>query len=60
MVKGGAEVESAGSGPTAKTTCTGVGVVRKVLDQGQSGDKVGVLLRGMKREEVERGKVLAK
>jgi elongation factor Tu len=45
---------------TAKTTCTGVEMFRKLLDQGQAGDNVGVLLRGTKREEVERGQVLAK
>src|SRR5207244_7836987 len=46
--------------PTLKTVCTGVEMFRKLLDQGQAGDNVGVLLRGTKREEVERGQVLAK
>ncbi|MCC6915287.1 MAG: elongation factor Tu, partial [Rhodospirillaceae bacterium] len=46
--------------PTVKTTCTGVEMFRKLLDEGQAGDNVGVLLRGTKREEVERGQVLAK
>ncbi|MCX7150329.1 MAG: elongation factor Tu, partial [Rhodocyclales bacterium] len=46
--------------PTVKTICTGVEMFRKLLDQGQAGDNVGVLLRGTKREEVERGQVLAK
>ena len=46
--------------PTAKTICTGVEMFRKLLDQGQAGDNVGILLRGTKREEVERGQVLAK
>ena len=46
--------------PTVKTVCTGVEMFRKLLDQGQAGDNVGVLLRGTKREEVERGQVLAK
>ena len=46
--------------PTVKTTCTGVEMFRKLLDQGQAGDNVGVLLRGTKREEVERGQVLCK
>ena len=46
--------------PTIKTTCTGVEMFRKLLDQGQAGDNVGILLRGTKREEVERGQVLAK
>ena len=54
------EVEIVGIRPTAKTTCTGVEMFRKLLDQGQAGDNVGVLLRGTKREEVERGQVLAK
>ena len=54
------EVEIVGIKPTVKTTCTGVEMFRKLLDQGQAGDNVGVLLRGTKREEVERGQVLAK
>ncbi len=54
------EVEIIGLKPTVKTTCTGVEMFRKLLDEGQAGDNVGVLLRGTKREEVERGQVLAK
>ena len=54
------EVEIVGLRPTQKTTCTGVEMFRKLLDQGQAGDNVGILLRGTKREEVERGQVLAK
>jgi elongation factor Tu len=60
VVKVGEEVEIVGIKPTVKTTCTGVEMFRKLLDQGQAGDNVGVLLRGTKREEVERGQVLAK
>ncbi|HVL57234.1 MAG TPA: elongation factor Tu [Burkholderiaceae bacterium] len=60
IVKVGDEIEIVGIRPTAKTTCTGVEMFRKLLDQGQAGDNVGVLLRGTKREEVERGQVLAK
>ena len=60
IVKVGEEVEIVGIRPTAKTTVTGVEMFRKLLDQGQAGDNVGVLLRGTKREEVERGQVLAK
>ncbi|MFZ5465287.1 MAG: elongation factor Tu [Pseudomonadota bacterium] len=60
IVKVGDEVEIVGLRPTTKTTCTGVEMFRKLLDQGQAGDNVGVLLRGTKREEVERGQVLAK
>jgi elongation factor Tu len=60
VVKVGDEIEIVGIRPTAKTTCTGVEMFRKLLDQGQAGDNVGVLLRGTKREEVERGQVLAK
>ena len=60
IVKVGEELEIVGIKPTAKTTCTGVEMFRKLLDQGQAGDNVGVLLRGTKREEVERGQVLAK
>jgi elongation factor Tu len=59
-VKVGDEVEIVGINPTSKTTCTGVEMFRKLLDEGQAGDNVGVLLRGTKREEVERGQVLAK
>jgi len=60
IVKVGEEIEIVGLRPTTKTTCTGVEMFRKLLDQGQAGDNVGVLLRGTKREEVERGQVLAK
>ncbi|MEO1766395.1 elongation factor Tu [Thiobacter aerophilum] len=60
VVKVGDEVEIVGLRPTQKTTVTGVEMFRKLLDQGQAGDNVGVLLRGTKREEVERGQVLAK
>ncbi len=60
IVKVGDEIEIVGIKPTMKTTCTGVEMFRKLLDQGQAGDNVGVLLRGTKREEVERGQVLAK
>jgi elongation factor Tu len=60
IVKVGEEIEIVGIKPTVKTTCTGVEMFRKLLDQGQAGDNVGVLLRGTKREEVERGQVLAK
>ena len=56
----GDEIEIVGIRPTQKTTCTGVEMFRKLLDQGQAGDNIGVLLRGTKREEVERGQVLAK
>ena len=56
----GDEIEIVGLKPTSKTTCTGVEMFRKLLDEGQAGDNVGVLLRGTKREEVERGQVLAK
>ncbi len=58
VVKVGEEIEIVGIKPTQKTTCTGVEMFRKLLDQGQAGDNVGVLLRGTKREEVERGQVL--
>ncbi|MBX3507040.1 MAG: elongation factor Tu, partial [Parvibaculum sp.] len=58
IVKVGDEIEIVGIRPTTKTTCTGVEMFRKLLDQGQAGDNVGVLLRGTKREEVERGQVL--
>jgi len=60
IVKVNDEVEIIGLKPTLKTTCTGVEMFRKLLDEGQAGDNVGVLLRGTKREEVERGQVLAK
>ena len=60
VVKVGEEIEIVGIRPTTKTICTGVEMFRKLLDQGQAGDNVGVLLRGTKREEVERGQVLAK
>src|SRR6266511_1008837 len=59
-VKVGDELEIVGLKPTLKTVCTGVEMFRKLLDQGQAGDNVGVLLRGTKREEVERGQVLSK
>src|ERR1700687_4877072 len=60
VVKVGEELEIVGLKPTLKTVCTGVEMFRKLLDKGQAGDNVGVLLRGTKREEVERGQVLAK
>jgi elongation factor Tu len=60
IVKVGEEIEIVGLKPTIKTVCTGVEMFRKLLDQGQAGDNVGVLLRGTKREEVERGQVLSK
>jgi elongation factor Tu len=60
IVKVGDELEIVGLRPTTKTVCTGVEMFRKLLDQGQAGDNIGVLLRGTKREEVERGQVLAK
>jgi elongation factor Tu len=60
IVKVNDEVEIVGIRPTQKTTCTGVEMFRKLLDEGQAGDNVGVLLRGTKREEVERGQVLCK
>ena len=60
IVKVGDELEIVGIRPTQKTTCTGVEMFRKLLDQGQAGDNIGVLLRGTKREDVERGQVLAK
>ncbi len=56
----GDEIEIVGIRPTQKTTCTGVEMFRKLLDQGQAGDNIGALLRGTKREDVERGQVLAK
>src|SRR3546814_14221873 len=60
IVKVGEEVEIVGIRDTAKTTVTGVEMFRKLLDQGQAGDNIGALLRGTKREDVERGQVLAK
>jgi elongation factor Tu len=60
VVKVGEEVEIVGIRPVQKTTCTGVEMFRKLLDQGEAGDNVGVLLRGTKREDVERGQVLCK
>ncbi len=60
IVKVGEEVEIVGIRATVKTTCTGVEMFRKLLDQGQAGDNVGILLRGTKRDDVERGQVLCK
>ncbi|QDQ26386.1 elongation factor Tu [Chitinimonas arctica] len=60
IVKVGEEIEIIGIVPTVKTTCTGVEMFRKLLDQGQAGDNIGALLRGTKREDVQRGQVLAK
>jgi elongation factor Tu len=60
VIKVGEEVEIVGIRPTTKTVCTGVEMFRKLLDQGEAGDNIGVLLRGTKREDVERGQVLAK
>jgi elongation factor Tu len=60
IVKVGDEVEIVGIRPTAKTVVTGVEMFKKLLDQGQAGDNIGVLLRGTKKDEVERGQVLAK
>src|ERR1700750_1198168 len=60
VIKVGEEIDIDGIPPTVKPTCTGVEMFRKLLDQGQAGDNVGVLLRGTKREEVERGQVLCK
>jgi elongation factor Tu len=60
VVKVGDEVEIVGLKPTAKTAVTGVEMFRKLLDQGQAGDNIGCLLRGTKKEEVQRGQVLAK
>jgi len=60
IVKVGEEIEIVGLKDTVKTTCTGVEMFRKLLDQGQAGDNVGILLRGTKREDVERGQVLCK
>lgn len=60
IVRVGDDVEIVGIRPTAKTTCTGVEMFRKLLDEGEAGDNIGLLLRGTKREEVERGQVVAK
>src|SRR5437588_407505 len=60
VIKVGDEIEIVGLRPTQKTVCTGVEMFRKLMDEGQAGDNVGILLRGTKREEVERGQVLAK
>ncbi|PIP08133.1 MAG: elongation factor Tu, partial [Syntrophobacteraceae bacterium CG23_combo_of_CG06-09_8_20_14_all_50_8] len=60
IIKVGEEVEIIGIRPTTKTVCTGVEMFRKTLDEGRAGDDVGLLLRGIKREEVERGQVIAK
>ena len=60
IIKVGEEIEIVGIRDTQKTTCTGVEMFRKLLDEGRAGDNVGVLLRGTKREEVERGQVLSK
>jgi len=60
VVKVGEEIEIIGIRDTEKTTCTGVEMFRKLLDEGQAGDNIGVLLRGTKRDDVERGQVLAK
>ena len=59
VIKVGNEIEIVGIKPTQKTVCTGIEMFRKLLDQGEAGDNIGVLLRGTKREEVERGQVLA-
>jgi elongation factor Tu len=60
VVKVGEEIEIVGFKPTQKTVATGIEMFRKLLDEGRAGDNIGVLLRGTKREEVERGQVLAK
>jgi elongation factor Tu len=60
VIKVGEEIEIVGIAPTQKTICTGVEMFRKLLDQGQAGDNVGILLRGTKREDVQRGQVLCK
>jgi len=60
VVKVGEEIEIVGLKPTVKTVVTGVEMFRKLLDQGQAGDNIGALLRGTKREDVERGQVLCK
>ena len=59
-IKVGEEIEIVGMKPTSKTTCTGVEMFRKLLDEGEAGDNIGVLLRGVKRDDIERGQVLAK
>src|SRR6201987_5992208 len=60
IIKVGEEIEIVGLKPTTKTICTGVEMFRKLLDEGRAGDNIGVLLRGTKRDEVERGQVLCK
>ncbi len=60
VIRVGDEVEIVGFGPTLKTVCTSIEMFRKVLDEGRAGDNIGILLRGIKKEEVERGKVVAK
>jgi elongation factor Tu len=60
VIKVSDELELVGFRPTQKTVCTGVEMFRKILDQGEAGDNIGVLLRGIKRDEVERGQVVAK
>jgi len=60
MVKVGEEIEIVGIRPTTKTVCTGVEMFRKLLDEGRAGDNIGALLRGTKKEDVERGQVLSK
>ncbi|EBK2344005.1 elongation factor Tu, partial [Salmonella enterica subsp. enterica serovar Enteritidis] len=60
IIKVGEEIEIVGIKPTSKTTCTGVEMFRKLLDEGRAGENCGVLLRGTKREDVQRGQVLAK
>ena len=60
IIKVGDEIEIVGIKPTVKTTCTGVEMFRKLLDEGRAGDNTGILLRGTKRDEVERGQVLCK
>ncbi|HFC46563.1 MAG TPA: elongation factor Tu, partial [Dissulfuribacter thermophilus] len=60
IIKVGEEVEIVGLRPTVKTVCTGLEMFRKILDEGRAGDNIGVLLRGIKRDEVERGQVVAK
>ena len=60
VIKVGEEIEIVGIKDTVTTTCTGVEMIRKLLDQGEAGDNIGALLRGTKREDVERGQVLAK
>src|SRR5437879_13568086 len=60
QVKVGEEIEIIGLRPTTKTVCTGVEMFRKLLDEGRAGDNIGVLLRGTKKEEVERGQVLCR